>query len=417
MKLNSKSKKQTKHQPPIRKSIRISKMEQQQHKKTHFEIPTINTHNGLKNFGFNCFINTGLQCLKFCKSLREAIARNHQQDEAIVKKIIDEISKLTPEELSKLNSKNIDVLNVFITFKRIIIDLYKSGSTVNPGDLILACKKYSSHIGMEHLFNGQQCDIQEFVIFILDCIHEIKGSSIEITISDNPIITLEDKIRKDGFLAFKRYFGEKHSWIIKTFYNLLITMIKCSKCHYTTFSYDPNNVLCLPIPGEKIDTSIVLTLYDCLEHYFGKEILVGDATWKCDGCGQKENNFKEYRMLDTPDVLIISLKRFTASFNMRSWRKNTQFIDIPMMLNIAPYKIGKDKSNCNYRLFAVANHTGNLENGHYYAYCCDLENPEYPWYNINDECVNKMPETSIITPAAYMLFYQVIPSIETITIN
>jgi ubiquitin C-terminal hydrolase len=407
-----KSKKQTKQQLPIRKSLRISKMQQQ----PPIDKSIINTHNGLKNFGFNCFINTGLQCLKFCKSLREAIADNHQRDEEFIYKLVDDLSKLSPEEKQRIDLKKIDALNVFITFKRIMIDLHKSSGTVNPGDLILACRKYSAHIGMEHLFNGQQCDIQEFVIFILDCIHEIKGRPLEITVADKPIITLEDKIKLDGFLAFKRYFEKNHSWIIKSFYNLLITMIKCSKCHYTSFSYDPNNVLCLPIPGEKIDTTItsttttILTLYDCLEHYFGKEVLVGSAIWKCDKCGQREDNFKEYRMLDTPDVLIISLKRFTAAPNMRSWRKNTQLIDIPTILNIAPYKIGKDKVNCNYRLFGVANHTGSLEHGHYYAFCCDLEDPEYPWYNLNDERVGKMSEASIITEAAYMLFYQMIPS-------
>jgi ubiquitin carboxyl-terminal hydrolase 2/21 len=263
---------------------------------------------------------------------------------------------------------------------------------------------------MNHLFSGQQCDIQEFITFILDSIHENKARHVDISITESEPVTLEDKIKMEGFTSFKRYFGEKYSWVVKHFFYLIVGLIKCANCKYVSFSYDPSNILCLPIPPITLKAKSddpKITLYDCFDHYFGKEILCDSSSWKCDKCDNKMDNYKEYRMLNTPDVLIILIKRFTLEST--GWRKNNYAVQFPVLLNIANYKIGSDKTNCNYRLFAIANHTGNMGSGHYYAYCCDLDNPLKPWYEFNDERVSPLTESNIYTSNAYMLFYQIMP--------
>lgn len=56
-----------------------------------------------------------------------------------------------------------------------------------------------------------------------------------------------------------------------------------------------------------------------------------------------------------------------------------------------------------YDLYAVCNHTGSMNRGHYIAYC---RNPaDGRWYGFDDVSVQPVTEEQLITPGAYMLFY------------
>lgn len=57
-----------------------------------------------------------------------------------------------------------------------------------------------------------------------------------------------------------------------------------------------------------------------------------------------------------------------------------------------------------YDLYGVVNHTGSLQFGHYYAYC--YHEPSERWMNFNDSSVTDLPESQVVTTAAYVLFYK-----------
>jgi ubiquitin C-terminal hydrolase len=58
-----------------------------------------------------------------------------------------------------------------------------------------------------------------------------------------------------------------------------------------------------------------------------------------------------------------------------------------------------------YDLYAISNHFGSLNGGHYTAYCKNSLDQE--WYNFDDSSVSKViDEQRVITPAAYLLFYR-----------
>ena len=57
-----------------------------------------------------------------------------------------------------------------------------------------------------------------------------------------------------------------------------------------------------------------------------------------------------------------------------------------------------------YDLFAVANHSGGLQGGHYYAYCKNyLDNN---WYKFDDSNVKELEKKDIVSKGAYVLFYK-----------
>ena len=61
-----------------------------------------------------------------------------------------------------------------------------------------------------------------------------------------------------------------------------------------------------------------------------------------------------------------------------------------------------------YDLFAVSEHIGGLRGGHYTAVArrLDGEGGYGPWYAYNDCSVNRVDASRVVTPQAYVLFYQ-----------
>lgn len=59
--------------------------------------------------------------------------------------------------------------------------------------------------------------------------------------------------------------------------------------------------------------------------------------------------------------------------------------------------------NTIYDLYAVTNHFGSLNGGHYTAFG---KNPDGNWYNFNDSQVSGVSSKSVCSSAAYLLFYR-----------
>ena len=59
-----------------------------------------------------------------------------------------------------------------------------------------------------------------------------------------------------------------------------------------------------------------------------------------------------------------------------------------------------------FNLYAVSNHFGSLEGGHYTAYCSS--DVLKKWYKFDDQDVSVMDAGDVVTPAAYILFFTAI---------
>lgn len=129
-----------------------------------------------------------------------------------------------------------------------------------------------------------------------------------------------------------------------------------------------------------------------------------------------------------PDILIIHLKRFCQVGEKRN--KLSTLVKFPLSgLNMAPHMAQSSSAGPTppgpgpwpswkqptclpttypldflYDLYAVCNHHGSLQGGHYTAYC--RNSLDGRWYSYDDSTVEPLREDEVSTRGAYILFYQ-----------
>ena len=154
--------------------------------------------------------------------------------------------------------------------------------------------------------------------------------------------------------------------------------------------------------GKKV--SIKYTLYDLLEFFCTVECLGKGNEWNCNSCKEKVIVKKKFSIYYLPRILIICLNRFIRKDS--SYSKNDKFIDFPLEnLDLEKYlcENAPDKKYSKYDLFAVNQHYGRFEEGHYTAIC---KNFDGNWYKYDDDKVSKASPEDVVSSEAYVLFYR-----------
>ncbi|KAJ9137299.1 Ubiquitin specific peptidase 11 [Pleurostoma richardsiae] len=148
-----------------------------------------------------------------------------------------------------------------------------------------------------------------------------------------------------------------------------------------------------------------ITLDDCLDEFEKEEILSEQDMWYCPRCKDHRRASKKFDLWKTPDILIVHLKRFSAS----GWRREKidTLVDYPvegldLTKRVLDRHTGKEEI---YDLIAVDKHWGSLNGGHYTAVTKNFI--DGCWYDYNDTIVSKVSDASkAVTTAAYLLFYR-----------
>ena len=131
----------------------------------------------------------------------------------------------------------------------------------------------------------------------------------------------------------------------------------------------------------------------------------------CPKCSEFQEGYKKMSVYRVPRILIIHLKRFSkkgSRFGNRTTEKNSRTVIYPVdSLDMSKWIDGGINMQCEdleYELFGVSVHSGGLGGGHYTAYTKNVITGE--WFYMNDGRVGKARKDEVITPNAYLLFYQ-----------
>jgi ubiquitin carboxyl-terminal hydrolase 4/11/15 len=124
-----------------------------------------------------------------------------------------------------------------------------------------------------------------------------------------------------------------------------------------------------------------LTLEQCLDEFGREEILSENDAWYCPRCKEHRRASKKFELWKTPDILVIHLKRFSASRGFRD--KIDELVDFPIEgLDLSDRVASPDEGeSLIYDLFGVDNHYGGLGGGHYTAYAKNFLTNEWNEYN------------------------------------
>jgi ubiquitin C-terminal hydrolase len=335
-----------------------------------------------------------------------AVNPNILQRVALNHKLTSDDIKWYLEKIYKENTK----IYLYIMIKEFIKALNGETKTFTPNGLIRVIASVFNDFGMAHLCNGAQNDAQEFITVLLDYLcdsHSLPSSvAVPKAVLDMPekeldsIQDLTTRIKygllREINLRYSKEFTSLNSELY--FYNL--NQIRCPGCGFSSLSYCPNNMLCIPLPDRK--DGVVATLYGCLDMFFDLEMLDGD--YPCSSCQNKKDMGIRRYILTKPKTLIICLKRFNFDPLTMAFRKDNQLVVYPEVLDIRKYNpiADQDPENTQYRLTGIINHSGAINFGHYYSW--NLIGNK--WWEHNDALVSPIPCLSAENPSAYILTYE-----------
>ncbi|RZF35204.1 hypothetical protein LSTR_LSTR014241 [Laodelphax striatellus] len=325
---------------------------------------------GLKNLGNTCYMNSIVQCLSNTDQLRR------------------QMCAFDPAAGRRTTGHG---ASIALEMDKVVRKLWAGKHKNFP------CDELKNVVGkLKASFRGyEQQDSHEFLTILLDWLHEELNKPDEFR-------ELSGADEASGERAWGEFRRKNNSIVADLFYGQLKSTVTCQTCAKMSVTFEPFSNLSLPLSANHNPLAQDrCSLDDCLELYLSKESIAG---WNCPNCKTARAATKKIDISRLPPILVIHLKRFTSN----GARKKQTLVEFPVeRLDMVRYATpGSEQRNRNYHLYAVSNHYGTMESGHYTAYCL---NPDLNrWYEFNDTEVLEMQDHNVHTSAAYILFYKAI---------
>jgi ubiquitin C-terminal hydrolase len=161
----------------------------------------------------------------------------------------------------------------------------------------------------------------------------------------------------------------------------------------------------LTIKRKYTDTDKVPTLTDCIDAFTNYEKLEKGNDWYCSHCKKIQNSLKKIELFYIPKYFIITLKRYESKLISKTQiqlLKNNVLVTFPInKFDLSRYCIGPKNPQI-YELYALSQHSGSVEGGHYATACRNFGK----WYEFDDISVFPSDEETIVGSEAYILFYR-----------
>ncbi|XP_036161508.1 ubiquitin carboxyl-terminal hydrolase 27 [Myotis myotis] len=340
---------------------------------------------GLINLGNTCFMNCIVQALTHTPILRDFFLSDRHRCEMP-----------SPE------------LCLVCEMSSLFRELYSG----NPSPHVPYKLLHLVWIHARHLAGYRQQDAHEFLIAALDVLHRhCKGDDVgKAANNPNHCNCIIDQIFTGG----------------------LQSDVTCQACHGVSTTIDPCWDISLDLPGSCTsfwpmspgrESSVngeshipgTTTLTDCLRRFTRPEHLGSSAKIKCGSCQSYQESTKQLMMNKLPVVACFHFKRFEHSAKQR--RKITTYISFPLELDMTPFMASSKEGRMNgqlqlptssgndenkYSLFAVVNHQGTLESGHYTSF---IRHHKDQWFKCDDAVITKASIKDVLDSEGYLLFY------------
>jgi ubiquitin C-terminal hydrolase len=351
------------------------------------ESPLISGTCGLNNKNSSCFFNSVIQSLR------------HIIDIKIILKEIEN-SDVSIEKITFITK----VLKVFLNLNQL-------SAEDNLDEYISIFEVYNDFFNIVNKFNNSgftknhQNDAHEFLILIFNIFDEVMSYKVldhEKYINKNyseskTLIRYSKEHKKNSFT------NKFTSLISESYCSYYTKIINCDNCNTEKISIEKSFDIQLNIQlNANINANTnanAISLYDCLDEHTKDERMSGSNMYYCNICKKNTNANIQYNLWNSPNILIITLKRFSNTL-----QKNTKHVDFPINdLNLSKYIFYNDFAKY-YNLKCIINHYGSSPSaGHYTCFC--KNNNDRQWYHYNDSNVMPIDERYIVSNNAYILIY------------
>lgn len=408
--------------------------------------------NGFANLGNTCYMNSALQVLLHFRHFVIYLLENKNEIKTIIasnsqkifnnRDFIDKNNELKNKIMEEtyswdiLSKEEIDILFNNTITGQIINLLEKMYLNKNTAIIPREFRQIFGIINNNYFYNSGQQDSEDAYLCIIQNIQDELSENVNVIFSmdkESVIKFIEkknqysqmleenndldskkkiilqylnykknnygDAIIMDSFREIKKHYDINFSFITEMFYGFLCSETSCTNlnCRNISNKIEPFLHLSVPCPN-----TLFTNIYECLDIYFGEELLDIGNEWLCDICKNKVRAKKKMNLWIAPPLLGIHIKRFSGDY----YSKNNIFVDSPLEdLDISKY-IYPDLYNKNkiykYDLVSVINHVGSLNGGHYYTFSSSNKNE---WYIFDDSHVSRIPKENIISKNSYVLFY------------
>ncbi|XP_006813337.1 ubiquitin carboxyl-terminal hydrolase 22-like [Saccoglossus kowalevskii] len=361
---------------------------------------------GLINLGNTCFMNCIVQALTHTPLLRDFFLsdKHNCEQKRSGQCLVCEMSRLFQEFYSGLRSVHIPyrLLHLVWTHAR-------------------------------HLAGYEQQDAHEFFIAALDVLHRhCKGMNGNANTNPNHCNCIIDQIFTGGLqsdVTCQNCHGV--STTIDPFWDISLDLgpsnitptatsnnSSTSNSSLTTIS-DHGNLFNGDISSSSLLSQAIespTSLLDCLRRFTKPEHLGSHAKIKCCKCQSYQESTKQLTMKKLPIVACFHLKRFEHSNKFR--KKISTYISFPNELDMTPFMSPYRRQNGlnnniqemdifstsenKYTLFAVVNHIGTIDSGHY---TCFVRQHKDQWFRCDDAVITKVAQQNVLDSEGYLLFY------------
>jgi len=322
---------------------------------------------GLINLRNTCFMSSILQCLSNTLSLTDYFLSCDYESDLNIE------NKARPEQY------------LLMSYLTLINNIWDMNQIIKPKSFVENLSKFH-----RKYFSMKQQDSHECLLYIMDLLHKSLSYEIDMEISGE-VKSESDALMKKSIESWGKFYEGGYSYLIEIFNGNIINTIVCNNkdCKVVDKVFEPYNTISIDLTGDN--------LIDCLANYFKPTKI---KSWTCDKC-KCSGCTKDVKLWWCPNYLIINLKRFTSNMS-----KNNMFIDFPLNDLDITSLISEEKTDGNsyvYDLYAINHHNGDLDSGHYYSSCKNLDGN---WYNYNDDGISKYNSTTQLYNDAYILFYR-----------
>jgi ubiquitin C-terminal hydrolase len=259
----------------------------------------------------------------------------------------------------------------------------------------------AARAGFEQFRIPMAHDAHEFLVFLLDQLHEGLSVKTEMTIRHHPSHTDLDRAALE---SWRRFFSNSYSPLVEILFGLQMRTVSCETCKKESNTWETMNMLKASVPTadspvQMMDLLIAESKGDVIEDYHCESCPVPASS--APGWRASTRACIQQRLWRLGAWVIVVLKR-----NEAGGRRIQTQVQIPATVSFEPLFVAaspEPSRTKTYELFASIHHHGSARGGHYTSFARSPVTGA--WAHFDDERVTEVASPTL-DASTYIVMYR-----------